>query len=82
MYPDNAGSWRLTVTERGAEVEPAAEAAEVTMDVRELGALFLGAFSVVDLLSAGRAGEEREGAAALLDAMLHTPRAPWCPEIF
>ncbi|MDI3417877.1 GNAT family N-acetyltransferase [Streptomyces luteolus] len=58
------------------------DAAEVALDVRELGALWLGDESAVRLAALGRLTEERAGAAAVADALLRTPRSPWCPDVF
>ncbi|MDI3407407.1 GNAT family N-acetyltransferase [Streptomyces cavernicola] len=61
---------------------PTRDAAEVALDVRELGALWLGDASAVRLAALGRLTEERAGAAAIADALLGTPRSPWCPDVF
>jgi hypothetical protein len=61
---------------------PTSEEPELTLDVSELGTLWLGDESAVRLAALGRVREERAGAAAIADALLRTSRRPWCPDIF
>ena len=73
--PWNEGSYRLdgsTTTERP----------DLRLDVRDLGAAFLGGFTVAELGRAGRVEELVPGAIHRADAAFRTDRAPWCPEIF
>jgi hypothetical protein len=56
--------------------------ADLTLNVGELAALWLGNESAVRLAALGRVCEEREGAAVVADALLRTSRRPWCPDIF
>lgn len=65
-----AGSWRLTVGGDGrpAVVAVEGEAADVTLDVVALSALYLGGSSAVRLLGAGRLHATAEAAASLDDA--------------
>jgi len=58
------------------------EPADVSMDVGSLGALFLGAGSPVRSALAGRITEHTAGAAERAEALLRTPREPWCPDWF
>ncbi|MFG2977843.1 GNAT family N-acetyltransferase [Streptomyces sp. NPDC048331] len=75
-----AGRYRL---DAGTGVcERTEEAADLRLDVAELGSLYLGGTSAVRLAALGRVTEERPGAAALADAMFRTARSPWCPDIF
>lgn len=76
------GRYRLDASARGASCAPTAESAELTLDVRELGTLWLGDESAVRLAALGRVREERAGAARVADALLRTSRRPWCPDIF
>jgi predicted acetyltransferase len=76
--PWNQGRWR--VSDHGVErtrVEP-----ELRCDVTALGSAYLGGFSWAQLARALRVDEVRPGAIAQADALFHTDRAPWCPEIF
>jgi phosphoribosylformylglycinamidine (FGAM) synthase-like amidotransferase family enzyme len=68
------------VTPEGAERTE--DGADVALDVAALGSAYLGGFSFGDLVRAGLAEEQAEGAAARADALFVRGRAPWCPEIF
>ncbi|MFI1359118.1 GNAT family N-acetyltransferase [Streptomyces sp. NPDC020898] len=78
------GRYRLEVSVDGAAscAPGTRDAAELTLDVRELAALWLGDESAVRLAALGRVREERAGAARAADALLRTSRQPWCPDIF
>ncbi|KOV57502.1 hypothetical protein ADL01_40255 [Streptomyces sp. NRRL WC-3618] len=78
------GRYRLEVSEQGVGccTPGVRDAAELTLDVRELAALWLGDESAVRLAALGRVREERAGAARAADALLRTSRRPWCPDIF
>ncbi|MDX3455370.1 GNAT family N-acetyltransferase [Streptomyces sp. ME02-8801-2C] len=78
------GRYRLEVSEEGVGSCTAGvrEAADITLDVRELAALWLGDESAVRLAALGKVREERAGAARTADALLRTSRRPWCPDIF
>ncbi|MFG2667866.1 GNAT family N-acetyltransferase [Streptomyces sp. NPDC048387] len=58
------------------------EPADLRLDVSALGSLYLGDESAVRLAALGRLTQEREGAAALADAVFRTARRPWCPDVF
>ncbi|MFJ4562539.1 GNAT family N-acetyltransferase [Streptomyces caelestis] len=60
--PWNAGRWRLSGDAKGASCERTADAADVALSVRELGAAYLGGVSLVALGAAGRVRELRRGA--------------------
>lgn len=78
------GRYRLEVSAQGVgSCTPGVrDAAEITLDVRELAALWLGDESAVRLAALGRVREERADAARATDALLRTSRRPWCPDIF
>ncbi|GAA3863853.1 GNAT family N-acetyltransferase [Streptomyces lacrimifluminis] len=78
------GRYRLEVSAEGVGfcTPGVRDAAEITLDVRELAALWLGDESAVRLAALGRVREERAGAARVADALLRTSRRPWCPDIF
>lgn len=80
--PWNDGRWALTVEGGTPLAEPATDAADVVLDVTDLGAAYLGGFSFVQLADAGRVRELQPGALARADAMFRTPRPPWCPRVF
>ncbi len=76
--PWNAGRWRIS---RG-EVEKTADEADLACDIASLGCVYLGGFTFAQLARSLRMTELRAGAIARADAMFHSDRAPWCPELF
>ncbi|GCD99501.1 GNAT family N-acetyltransferase [Embleya hyalina] len=66
----------------GGTCVPTGEPAELALDVATLGALYLGSGSPVRLAVAGRISELSPGAAERAEALLRTPREPWCPDWF
>jgi hypothetical protein len=92
LLPANAGRWRLTTAGAapdgggGGRLEascvPASEAPDVVLDVRELGAAYLGGTTLVALATAGLVTEGRLGAVRQLSTALSWDPAPWCPVNF
>lgn len=82
LLPDNAGVWTIDTSGDGVVVERSDDLPAVSMDIRDLGAAYLGAHTFTTLRRAGRVREATEGAVSALDAMFRSDRAPWCPEIF
>ncbi|MEU4350083.1 GNAT family N-acetyltransferase [Streptomyces sp. NPDC023838] len=78
----SSGRYRLDADRSGATCTPTTERADLVLDVRELGTLYLGDESAVRLAALGLADEETAGAAARADALLRTPRRAWCPDMF
>lgn len=76
------GRFRLDASPEGAACVPSKESPDLTMGVRELGALYLGDESAVRLAALGLVDEGTTGAAGVADALLRTSRRPWCPDIF
>ncbi|WP_243084909.1 GNAT family N-acetyltransferase [Streptomyces sp. 891-h] len=66
----------------GARCAATTEDPELSLDVSELGALFLGDESPMRLAALGRLAEHREGAAQRAEVLFHTARRPWCPDVF
>lgn len=77
-----AGRFRLNTSPAGASCVRTTESADLTLDVRELGTLYLGDESVLRLRDLGRIEENRVGAAAEADAAFRTGRRAWCPDMF
>jgi hypothetical protein len=50
--------------------------------VTDLGAVYLGGFTLAQLARAGRTAELTSGARARADALFVTHLQPWCPQIF
>jgi predicted acetyltransferase len=93
ILPSNAGRWRLTTTGEtdagagagcglAASCVPATSAADVALDVTELGAAYLGGTRLGALAAAGLVAELRPGAIRQLSAAMSWDPAPWCPMIF
>jgi len=80
--PWNAGRWELQVEAGRARVTATTAAADVALDIRDLGAAYLGGPGMAQMGTAGRIDELTPGAAERADAMLKVPLAPWCPSIF
>ena len=78
----NEGRWALSVDDGTPLVEPTTDAADLALDITDLGASYLGGFSFVQLADAARVRELQPGALARADAMFRTPRPPWCPKVF
>ncbi len=88
LLPANAGRWRLRAggalpaQAGGATCERTADPADVALDIRELGAAYLGGTRIGSLAAAGLVTELRAGALAPLSAAMSWDPAPWCPRIF
>lgn len=81
--PANAGRFLLKAGPDGAACEPAAgRAPDLTLDVRELAACYLGGTRAVELAAAALVVEHTPGAAAALDAGLRTPLLPHTADEF
>ncbi|ANS66169.1 hypothetical protein SLINC_3945 [Streptomyces lincolnensis] len=76
------GRYRLEASEEGGSCTPTTASADLTLDVSDLAALWLGDESAERLRALGRVREERAGAARSADALLRTSRRPWCPDMF
>src|SRR6266568_1036745 len=87
ILPSNAGRWRLTTTTEtsnglAATCVPASSAADLALDVTELGAAYLGGTRLGALAGGGLVAELRPGAVRQLSAALSWDPAPWCPQVF
>ena len=84
LLPSNAGRWRLRAEgpSGGATCGPEPGPADVSLDVRELGAAYLGGTRLGALAAAGLVTELRPGTLAPLSAAMSWDPGPWCPIIF
>src|ERR1700722_18612508 len=84
LLPANAGRWRLRADGAGGGGDCARtdEPADIALDVRELGAAYLGGTRLAVLAAAGLLGERRPGAVGRLSTAMSWDPAPWCPRIF
>ena len=78
-----AGTFALTVTGGEATVTPAPEAEpDLSLDVADLGSIYLGAVCPVTLEAAGRITEHTAGAALAARLMFAVERSPHCATHF
>jgi predicted acetyltransferase len=80
--PWNAGRHRLEANGDDATCAPTDADPDIRLDVRDLGAVYLGGVELGLLVSAGRVEECHEGAVARADAMFRWRPHPWCPSVF
>jgi predicted acetyltransferase len=78
--PANSGTWVLEGGPAGASCRRADATvdADIALDVRDLGATYLGGVKFASLAEAGRVEERTAGALARADAMLNTTPLPFC----
>jgi len=87
LLPSNARRWRLTTGDAvdgsyPAQVTPTDDDADLTIDVRELGAAYLGGRSLAALTAAGLVVERTPGAASTAATAFGWPVAPVCSWVF
>ncbi|HEX2312338.1 MAG TPA: GNAT family N-acetyltransferase [Thermomonospora sp.] len=80
--PANAGRWRLRVTEDTATCERTDASPDLSLDVRELGAVYLGGTPLTALARTGIVAEHTPGTAQRLDRSLNVPLAPYTVDDF
>ncbi|WP_433166382.1 GNAT family N-acetyltransferase [Kribbella sp. CA-247076] len=77
FLPWNAGSWHLAGGPDGATCEATSRPADLAVDVRELGAVYLGRPSLARLGAAGLVQEHTVGALAAASEAFSAHRLPW-----
>jgi predicted acetyltransferase len=82
LCPWNTRRWRLSGGPAGATCTPTNDAADIALDVRELGTAYLGGTSLVSLAAAGLVREERAGAVGALSSGLRSALEPATPYMF
>lgn len=88
LLPANDGTWRLVTGDAGADgtyearVERASGAPDVTLDVRELGAAYLGGRSLSALAAVGQVAAPDAGVLHRTATAFGWPVAPVCPWVF
>ena len=80
--PTSAGRWALRWDGEAATCAPTALPASLELGIAELGAVFLGGTTLLDLARTGRIKELRSGELIGASRAFRADRAPWCPEIF
>jgi len=81
LCPWNAGRWRLEGGTDGATCARTDKEADVTLSARDLGAVYLGGTTLLELAAAGRLTGDADALRAASAAFQHTA-APWCPQVF
>lgn len=76
------GRWDLEMGPDGAEVRATSADVDVRLPIAALSAASLGGTPVTRLHEAGWVDEDSPNGVARLDALLHTPTAPWSPTTF
>ncbi|NIK62203.1 GNAT family N-acetyltransferase [Kribbella shirazensis] len=77
FLPWSAGRWHLTGGPDGAACESVTRDADLTLDVRDLGAVYLGKPSLERLGRAGLVAEHKPGALSATSEALSTSRLPF-----
>ncbi|MFB7592466.1 GNAT family N-acetyltransferase [Streptomyces sp. NPDC056169] len=72
------GRYLLTVRDGKAECVPTDREPDLSLDVRDLGSVYLGGTAPSALVRAGHIRAHRPGAAALADALFRAERSPHC----
>lgn len=78
----NSGRWRLVADGPRVDCERTEAGADLSLDVRELGAVYLGGTSLHALAGAGLVTEHTAGSVARVSSALRHEPAPWCPFVF
>ncbi|WNV87166.1 GNAT family N-acetyltransferase [Umezawaea sp. Da 62-37] len=72
------GRHLLTVRDGKADCVPTDREPDLSLDIRDLGSVYLGGTAPSTLVRAGHIRAHHPGAAALADALFHTDRPPHC----
>lgn len=81
LFEENSATWRMEVEDGEATASKTDAAPDVTLGICELGAIYLGEFTLSQMAAAGRASGDA-GALARADSLWRTSTPPWSPEIF
>jgi predicted acetyltransferase len=82
LLPENAGRWRLTGDPGSASCVATTDAPDLTCDVTDLGAIYLGGAPLATLAAGGRVREERPGALESAATAFGWYRAPSPLDVF
>jgi predicted acetyltransferase len=80
--PANEGRWRLTGDSTGATVSTSTDEPDVSLDVRTLGAAYLGGTTIEEHAAAAWVTEHTPGSVALMSSAFRAAVAPHCPFVF
>ncbi|HEY5846171.1 MAG TPA: GNAT family N-acetyltransferase [Microlunatus sp.] len=83
LLPRNNARFRVGATAGGAvEVRRVRRKPDLSLDIRELGAGYLGGVSLRTLVSAGLVEEHTSGSAAAMTMAFESDQLPFCPDHF
>jgi predicted acetyltransferase len=82
LLRQNTGTFQLAGGPDGASVTKSRGRPDLVMNVRDLGAIYLGGTSLAALVRAGIVTERTEGAAAAAGAAFAWSQPPFCPDFF
>ncbi|MEW1825711.1 GNAT family N-acetyltransferase [Streptomyces sp. NPDC088196] len=77
-FLDDHGRYLLTVRDGKADCVPTGRQPDLSLDVCDLGSVYLGGTAPSTLVRAGHIRAHHPGAAALADALFRTDRSPHC----
>ncbi len=77
-FLDEHGRYLLTVRDGKADCVPTGRQPDLSLDVRDLGSLYLGGTAPSTLVRAGHIRAHRPDAATRADALFHADRSPHC----
>ncbi|MEV6538084.1 GNAT family N-acetyltransferase [Streptomyces sp. NPDC051665] len=77
-FLDDHGRYLLTVRDGKADCVPTGREPDLSLDVCDLGSVYLGGTAPSTLVRAGHIRAHRPGAATLADALFRTDRSPHC----
>lgn len=81
-FPDNAGRWHLTGDATTAKCHSTDAEPDLSLDVRELGSVYLGGATLTSLAAGGLVTERAPGALAAVSPAFGWYRAPASVEVF
>lgn len=82
FLPELAGRYRVQAGPEGAEVTRTDAAADISLTVRDLGAIYLGGTPLTTLHRSGLIEEHTPGSVLAVSLAFSWPRAPFCPDEF
>jgi predicted acetyltransferase len=82
QFDQNAGKWRLSGGPDGATCERTRASADISLDIRSLGAALLGGTTLTSHARAGWLHEHTPGSVSAASAAFRSELAPYCPFVF
>jgi len=81
-FKQNEGTWRLSGGRDGATCERTSVSADISLDIRSLGAVLLGGTTLASHARAGWLDEHTPGSVSAASTAFRTELAPYCPFVF